>query len=51
MIVVNRDGVANAEDLKKTDEVQVDAYENEALRLAMAENRGDADSIFAKVRE
>ena len=29
----------------------IDAFENEALRLAIEENRGTEKSIFAKVRE
>ncbi|MEA9569112.1 hypothetical protein [Polynucleobacter sp. AP-Nickl1-40-C4] len=29
----------------------IDAYENEALRLALEDNKGDMASIFAKVRE
>ena len=48
--IVNLDGVENTKDLK-SDEVTVSAFENEALRLAIAENRGDSNSIFAKVRE
>lgn len=48
--IVNLDGVENTEDLKK-DEVAMSAFENEALRLAIEENRGDSNSIFAKVRE
>lgn len=48
--IVNLDGVENTENLKK-DGVEVTAFENEALRLAIAENRGDADTVFAKVRE
>lgn len=48
--VINLDGVENTEDLKK-DPVDLIAFENEALRMALAENRGDANSIFAKVRE
>jgi hypothetical protein len=31
--------------------VNIDAFENEALRLAIEENRGTEQSIFAKVRE
>ena len=31
--------------------IDIDAFENEALRLAIEENRGTANSIFAKVRE
>jgi hypothetical protein len=31
--------------------IDIDAFENEALRLAIEENRGAANSIFAKVRE
>ena len=48
--VIDLDGVKNTQDLK-IDTVTVSAFENEALRLAMAENRGDTKSIFAKVRE
>lgn len=48
--IVNLDGVENTDNLKK-DEVEMSAFEDEALRLAIAENRGDSDSIFAKVRE
>ncbi|CAM3729257.1 hypothetical protein [Polynucleobacter arcticus] len=48
--IVNLDGVDNTQDLKR-DEVPLSAFESEALRLAIAESRGDSDSIFAKVRE
>lgn len=29
----------------------IDAFENEALRLAIEENKGTSETIFAKVRE
>lgn len=48
--IVSLDGVENTEDLKKN-EVEVAAFEREALRLAIAENRGDPDTIFARARE
>ena len=31
--------------------IDLDAFENEALRLAIEENRGTEKTIFAKVRE
>ena len=31
--------------------INLDSFENEALRLAIEENRGTENSIFAKVRE
>ena len=31
--------------------INIDAFENEALRLAIEEKRGTEQSIFAKVRE
>ena len=36
------------EDLSPHD---IDVFENEALRLAIEENRGTSESIFAKARE
>lgn len=48
--IINLDGVESTDNLKK-DEVEVSAFENEALRLAISESRGDSDSIFAKARE
>jgi hypothetical protein len=32
-------------------QVNIDAFENEALRMAIAENKGAPETIFAKVRE
>ncbi|OZA77723.1 hypothetical protein [Polynucleobacter sp. 39-46-10] len=48
--IVSLDGVENTEDLKKN-EVEVTAFEREALRLAIAENRGDPNTLFARARE
>lgn len=48
--IINLDGVENTTDLNK-DEVAVSAFENEAMRLAIEENRGDLNSMFAKARE
>ncbi len=31
--------------------LDIDVFENEALRLAIEENRGTSESIFAKARE
>ena len=32
-------------------QIDIDAFENEALRLAIEENKGTSETIFAKVRE
>lgn len=48
--IVDLDGIENTVDLKK-DEVEITTFENEAMRLAVSENRGDTNTIFAKVRE
>ena len=31
--------------------IDIDTFENEALRLAIEENKGTSETIFAKVRE
>ena len=48
--IISIEGNVNPIDLNQ-DEVDLRAFELEALRLAQDEGRGDAGSLIAKVRE
>ena len=48
--IISLEGIVNPIDLNK-DEVDLRAFELEALRLAQVEGRGDSGSLIAKVRE
>ncbi|MGV0963798.1 MAG: hypothetical protein ACOYBT_07915 [Polynucleobacter sp.] len=48
--IISIEGIVNPIDLNQ-DQVDLGAFELEALRLAQIEGRGDAGSLVAKVRE
>lgn len=48
--IINIEGNSNSIELNQ-DEVDLEAFELEALRLANEEGRGDPDNLIAKVRE